>query len=338
MNEKKMSIYHEIHRLHRLGFNKSQIERKVGVNRDTVRKYLAKDFKEMSEWTYTLQNRAKKLDPYADIILEWLKEHSDLSAAQIEDWLLEEYPDLQVGSSTLRSYIKHLRDQYAIPKRKKIRQYEAIPEVEMGAQIQVDWGQTKQKTRSKEEIKLYFISFVLSHSRYKYLEWLDRPFTTQDTIRSHKNAFRHFGGMPEEMVYDQDNLIAVSENAGDLLLTQDFQAYQQALGFDVYLCRGSDPETKGKIERVVGYVKANFAKNRVYDGLDDWNEKSRSWLERTGNHKVHGTTKKRPDSVFLLEKAHLKPVSSIKHKDISFRNSITATVNKDNTIRFRGNR
>ena len=274
MNEKKMSIYHEIHRLHRLGFNKSQIERKVGVNRDTVRKYLAKDFKEMSEWTYTLQNRAKKLDPYADIILEWLKEHSDLSAAQIEDWLLEEYPDLQVGSSTLRSYIKHLRDQYAIPKRKKIRQYEAIPEVEMGAQIQVDWGQTKQKTRSKEEIKLYFISFVLSHSRYKYLEWLDRPFTTQDTIRSHENAFRHFGGMPEEMVYDQDNLIAVSENAGDLLLTQDFQAYQQALGFDVYLCRGSDPETKGKIERVVGYVKANFAKNRVYDGLDDWNEKS----------------------------------------------------------------
>ncbi|MGH2108685.1 hypothetical protein [Aerococcus urinaeequi] len=99
------------------------------------------------------------MDPYADIILEWLKEHSDLSAAQIEDWLLEEYPDLQVGSSTLRSYIKHLRDQYAIPKRKKIRQYEAIPEVEMGAQIQVDWGQTKQKTRSKEEIKLYFISF-----------------------------------------------------------------------------------------------------------------------------------------------------------------------------------
>lgn len=104
------------------------------------------------------------------------------------------------------------------------------------------------------------------------------------------------------------------------------------------MCRGSDPETKGKIERVVGYIKANFAKNRVYDGLDDWNEKSRSWLERTGNHKVHGTTKKRPDSVFLLEKAHLKPVSSIKHKDISFRNSITTTVNKDNTIRFRGNR
>jgi len=97
----------------------------------------------------------------------------------------------------------------------------------------------------------------------------NRPFTTKDMIRSHENAFRHFGGMPKEMVYDQDNLIAVSENAGDLLLTHDFDAYQQALGFGIYLCRGEDPESKGKIERVVGYVKSNFAKNRVYDGLDD---------------------------------------------------------------------
>ena len=73
MNEKKMTIYHEIHRLYRLGFNKSQIERKVGVNRDTVRKYLAKDFKEMSEWTNTLQNRKKKLDPYETVILNgWI--------------------------------------------------------------------------------------------------------------------------------------------------------------------------------------------------------------------------------------------------------------------------
>lgn len=333
-----MNIYHEVHRLNRLGFNKSQIERKVGVNRDTVRKYLEKNFKEMSEWTNGLQNRKKKLDPYKDVIVDWLKEHNDMAASQIEDWLLEEYPDIEVGSSTVRTYVNDLRDRYAIPKQKKIRQYEAVPEVEMGAQIQVDWGQTKQKTRKKEEIKLYFISFVLSHSRFKYIEWLDRPFTTKDTIRSHENAFRHFGGRPIEMVYDQDNLIAVDENAGDLILTQAFQAYHQALGFQIYLCRGSDPETKGKIESVVGYVKSNFAKNRVYDGLEDWNEKSRAWLERTGNHKVHGTTKKRPDSVFLLEKAHLKPVSSIKHKDISFRNSITATVNKDNTIRFKGNR
>ncbi|WHZ31940.1 IS21 family transposase [Desemzia incerta] len=332
MNESKMSIYHEIHRLHRLGFNKSQIERKTGVNRDTVRKYLNMDFDEMVHWTHSLQNRKKKLDDYETIIVEWLKEHSDLSASQVEDWLLEEYPGIEVGSSTVRSYVTNLRDRYALPKQRQARQYEAIPEVGMGEQIQVDRGETWQETVTNEKVKLYFICFVLGHSRYKYVEWLDRPFRTKDAIRCHEQAFRFFGDMTKEIMYDQDNIIAVNENAGDLLLTQAFQSYQQARGFEVYLCRAADPETKGKVERVVGYVKTNFAKNRCYNGLDEWNEKCRAWLDRTGNHKVHGTTKKRPDSVFLLEKAHLKPVSPLKNKEISFDASITAKIGKDNTF------
>lgn len=333
-----MSLYYEIHRLNRLGFNKSQIERKVGVHRDTVRKYLNMDFEEMIWWTHSLQNRKKKLDHYETTIVDWLKEHPDLSAAQVEDWLLEEYPKLDIGSSTVRSFVTDLRDRYALPKQKQIRQYEAIPEVDMGEQIQVDWGETWQETVTNEKVKLYFICFVLGHSRYKYVEWLDRPFKTTDAIRCHEQAFRFFGGMTKEIMYDQDNIIAVHENAGDLLLTHEFKSYQQTRGFEVYLCRAADPETKGKIERVVGYVKTNFAKNRQYNGLNDWNEKCRAWLDRTGNHKVHGTTKKRPDSVFLLEKAHLKPVSPLKSKEISFDASITAKIGKDNTIRFKGNR
>ena len=79
--------------------------------------------------------------------VEWLKKQSDLSWALVEVWLLEEYPDIKVNSSTVQFYIKNLRNQHAIPKRKKVRQYETVPEVEMGAQIQVNWGQTKQETR-----------------------------------------------------------------------------------------------------------------------------------------------------------------------------------------------
>ncbi|GAB2319961.1 IS21 family transposase [Alkalibacterium sp. s-m-22] len=338
MNKSKMTLYHEIHKLNRLGFNISQIKRKVGVDRDTIRKYLSMDYEEMSEWTSALQNRQKKLGSHEEVIVDWLKEHPDLSAAQIEDWLLEEYPNLIVGSSTIRLFVKELRDRYAIPKVKQTRQYEAIPEVDMGEQIQVDWGECWQKTVEKEKIKLYCICFVLGHSRYKYVEWLDRPFTTEDTIRCHEQAFRYFGGMTHEIMYDQDNLIAVNENAGDLILTSEFEAYQQARGFQVYLCRAADPETKGKIERVVGYVKGNFAKNRIYSDLDDWNQKCRNWLERTGNHKVHGTTKKRPDSVFLQEKAHLKPVSSFRNMDNPFDASIAVKIGKDNTIRYKGNR
>ncbi|SEL39626.1 IS21 family transposase [Alkalibacterium pelagium] len=333
-----MTVYNEIHKLKQLGFNVSQIKRKVGVDRETIRKYLSMDYEEMSEWTSSLQSRTKKLSNYEDVILDWLTRHPDLSAAQIEDWLLEDYPSLTVGSSTIRLFVKDTRERFAIPKVKQPRQYEAVPEVAMGEQIQVDWGECEQETVKNGKVKLRFISFVLGHSRYKYVEWLDRPFTTKDTIRCHEQAFRYFGGMTKEIVYDQDNLIAVSENAGDLLLTREFEAYKQARGFQLYLCRAADPESKGKIERVVGYVKGNFAKNRVYDDLDDWNQRCRKWLDRTGNHKVHGTTKKRPDSVFLLEKAHLKPVSPFKHMDNPFDASIAVKVGKDNTIRYKGNR
>src|SRR5690606_8186210 len=126
---------------------------------------------------------------------------------------------------------------------------------------QVDFGQTKQKNSNGKEVTLNFISFVLSHSRYKYVEWLDRSFTTQDVIQTHENAFQFFGGIPYELVYDQDSLIVVSENAGDLVLTSEFQSYREERKLNLFVCRKADPESKGRIENVVGYVKKNFAKN-----------------------------------------------------------------------------
>lgn len=145
--------------------------------------------------------------------------------------------------------------------------------------------------------------------------------------------------MTEEIVYDQDNLIAVSENAGDLILTKKFQRYVKERKFKVYLCRKADPESKGKIENVVKYVKNNFAKNRVYSTLEDWNEKALKWLERTGNYKVHNTTKKRPFEVFLLEKQHIRKVSSpLSIIESNPTEIITRNVNKDNTVRYASNR
>jgi len=80
-----------------------------------------------------------------------------------------------------------------------------------------------------------------------------------------------YDGMPVEIVYDQDHLILVSENHGNLVFTYEFAAYRQQRDFKVRMCRKSDPESKGRIENVVGYVKKNFAKHRVYYNLDKLN-------------------------------------------------------------------
>lgn len=125
------------------------------------------------------------------------------------------------------NYEKNIR----LKKTKKVREYEAVVEQPMGKQMQVDWGETRQKTKDKKDVKLYCICFVLSNSRYKYVEWQDRPFTTRDTIRSHESAFQYFGGIPEEIAYDQDHLITVSENSGDIILTGEFQSYKKLTRF-----------------------------------------------------------------------------------------------------------
>lgn len=303
--EEKLVLHIEIHQLRDRGLRIVQIAKRLRISRNTVYKYLDMSFEDaVNEFSQT--GRKKKLDEYKDWIVGWLLEFPSLTGAQVLDWLQEKYPEIDVGESTVRRYVNEIREIYQIDKVDEPREYEAVIELPPGKQLQVDWGQTIQKTSGGKEVKLYFVAFVLAHSRHKFTVWLDRPFTTRDTIACHEKAFQFYGGITDEIVYDQDNLIAVSENAGDLILTKEFQQYIKDRKFKIYLCRKADPESKGKIESVVKYVKYNFAKNRIYTTLEDWNERSLKWLERTGNYKVHNTTKKRPFEVFLLEKQHLK--------------------------------
>ena len=67
--------------------------------------------------------------------------------------------------------------------------------------------------------------------------------------------------------------------------------------------------------------------------LDIWNEDFLAWLDRTGNAKVHGTTKKIPAEVFGQEKLFLKPVPCTKKTFVPI---VSRTVHKDNTIFYNG--
>lgn len=334
----KLEVIVDVHQLKRQGFKVAAIARKCNLSRTTVYEYLEMDFEEACKWVDQLKSRQRKLDPYQDQILNWLREHPDLSASQIGDWLEERCSFTNIGESTVRTYIKELREKYHIPKTIKFRSYEAVEELPKGKQMQVDFGEMKVKTFEEKVIKIYVIAFVLSASRFKYAEWQERPFTTRDVLRCHENAFEYYGGRTEEIVYDQDKLMTVSENGGDIIYTEEFQAYKQQKGFRIYLCKAADPESKGKIENVVKFIKGNFAKNRVFYQIESWNERCLEWLERKGNFQVHNTIKKRPVEVFALEKPHLRKVSTLLSFESNHGTSISRTVHKDNIIKFQSNR
>ncbi|MDD4599641.1 MAG: DDE-type integrase/transposase/recombinase [Negativicutes bacterium] len=135
--------------------------------------------------------------------------------------------------------------------------------------MKVDFGEITVPTSGGRKRKVYCMAPVLAHSRFKYAEWSDQPFTTARLTAMLRRCFEYICGMPQELVFDQDKLVAVSENHGDILYTEEFERLKQTLRFKVYLCRKGDPGSKGKVESTVKYVKYNFAKHRLFTTLQD---------------------------------------------------------------------
>ena len=329
--------YAEIQMLKNKGFKKARVAKMLSINRETVKKYWDKPPDVYEE--ERVEHRARKPDVYKELIIEWLKEYPDMTASQLYDWCKERSPleTLDFQKRSFQNYVNSIRKEYGIKKTEKARQYEASDEREPGAQGQVDMGEIYVPTQNGRNKKIYCFAMVLSHSRYKYVLWQEKPFTTDTFIRAHIKAFEFFGGRPHEIVYDQDTVLAVSENHGDIIYTAGFLNYLNEVKFSVYLCRGSDPESKGPIENVVKFAKHGFAEHRTFTDIESFNEDCIAWLRRTANHDIHGTTRQRPDEVFALEKEYLVPVSEYNFiatdKDI-----IDYPVRKDNIVLYQGNR
>lgn len=323
----------------RNGLNKSQVARRTGLDYKTILKYWDMPPDIFSAEQEGSKKRKKKADPYKDFVLECLKKYPDMSAAQVYDWIKEHncLETLEFKERAFRNYVKAVRKEYDIKKPETTRQYEACDEQPLGKQGQVDMGEILLETDKGRHKKVYCFAMVLAHSRYKYVLWQERPFTTDSFVNAHIRAFQFLGGRPQEMVYDQDKILAVSENHGDILYTEGFQSYLNEVKFDIFLCHGADPESKGLIENVVKYAKHGFAEHRIFKDIDSFNEDCISWLKRTGNASVHGTTKKIPAEVFTLEKEYLMPVSEYSFA-VATNDSIDYQVRKDNIVLYKGNR
>jgi len=336
---KSWMIYEKIQEMKRNKLNKSQVSRHLGIDYKTVMKYWDIPPDGFAKKQIQAKERTKKSDKYKDIVLECLQKYPDMTAAQIYDRVKEltGQTELDVKERAFRNYIVWIRNEYDIKKPDTTRQYEAVADPPMGSQGQVDMGEISLETESGRHKKVYAFGMVLSHSRYKFIYWIDHPWTTADFVDAHIKAFTYFGGMPRQIVYDQDKVLAVSENHGDIIYTAGFQNYLDSMGFDIYLCRGSDPESKGRIENVIKYAKHGFAEHRIFGDIDSLNDDCIAWLERTGNAKVHETTKKIPAEVFALEKEYLIPVS-----EYSFEKPVNASINylvrKDNVVLYKSNR
>ena len=328
-------MYHEIQRLKRDGFSVAWISREVVLNRRTVKKYLTMSEEEFLEYKHRQLNRKKLLEPYEDYVQSRLEDCPQASSAQVHDWLKEHFDDFaRVNEKTVFNFVLYVRDKYGIPKPFNYRDYAQVEELPYGRQAQVDFGEYNMTTEYGKRKKVYFFSMVLSRSRQKYVVFRDSPFTTVSAIDAHEKCFQFFQGIPRQLVYDQDKLMLVDENKGNLVLTDEFRKYVRHRGFKLHFCRKSDPESKGKIENVIKYIKYNFLRGRKYIDIDILNGQALDWLHRTANAKKHAATKKIPEHEWITERDYLSPTGDI---FVANQTSRSYTVRKDNTIAYKGN-
>ncbi len=330
-----IAMYSEIQKLRKMGYKKQRAARQLKIDTKTVHKYWDMTEDEYVAYFMETKERSKIMDPYYDFVLDRLKNYPEITSAIIYDNLRENFHNFAPSYRSVRLYVFYMREKEGIPAPVKIRQYGENPELPFGYQAQVDMGQKTMKDSNGKSVKVYIFAMVLSSSRYKYVCFQLDPFTAKTFVEAHSMAFRFFGGRPSEIVYDQDRVMVVSENGGDIIYTETFENYKNYAGFSVYLCRGSDPESKGKIEAVVKYVKNNFLSCRVFHGIARLSSDGLAWLDRTGNGLVHETTKMVPAVVFAQEQKHLKAVPELSEPSTVPK---TAIVRKNNIVLYRQNR
>lgn len=332
-------MWYKINELKQKGLNKSQIAVELGIHRKTVCRYQSMGADEFQRWINQGKLLPLKLKGYFAFVRQQLEAHPYLSSAQIEDRLKEHFKDLPlVHSKTVYNFVQHVREQAGIPKptSERHRDFEMLPAVGYGQEAQVDFGECYMKNSQGKRVKVWLFAMVLSRSRQKYVYFQDYPFTTATAIYAHQKAFEYYQGVPRKVIYDQDRVFMVDENLGDLLLTSGFEHYVRNESFDVVFCRKADPQSKGKVENVVKYIKDNFVKGRVFIGMESLNESVLGWLSRTGNGKIHTTTRLVPHQEWLKERNYLLPMRN-KTCRVNLPDFMSYKVRKDNTIAYKGN-
>ena len=173
---------------------------------------------------------------------------------------------------------------------------------EPGDELQVDFGRLglvpdPAVGRSRVCHALIFTPVV---SRYSFV-WLTFRQTIDDVIAGCEAAWRFYAGVFATVIPDNMKTIVEQSDALDPRLNQAFVEYAQSRGFVVDPARVRSPQDKPRVERTVPFVRRSFFAGETFVDLADAQRRAETWCRERAGMRVHGTTQARPAEVFRLE-------------------------------------
>jgi transposase len=265
------------------------------------------------------------LDPFKSYLEGRIAQYPLSSIRLLEEIRAQGYTG---GYDLVKRFVRPLRRQKEIA---AVVRFETEP----GQQGQVDFGHFGYLEEDGVHRHLYGFSMVLGYSRCRFVEFVTR-ITTPVLVQCHLDAFAYFGGYPDDLLYDNMTQV-VFERA---LLTADhkwnrqFGEFAAYYGFRPRLCWPYRPQTKGKIERTIRFVKENFFLGRPFTDLGDLNRHAQRWCNTVNAERTHATTGVVP--LDRLEEEHLHALDARPRFPVTV--SETRKVSRECFVSFGGNR
>ena len=324
--------------LHKAGHSNREISTLVGVNRETVGKYLARIKAQNQPNAPTgkaLDDPGERSagndagDGHAGVGLQsqprastgsasspphgppsgceafraeiLAKIEQGLEAVRIHQDLVGDHGDGAPSYYSVRRFIARLRRKTPLPYRRM--------ETEAGEEAQVDFGTGAAVRASDGKCRRPWVfRIVLSYSRKAYNEAVWRQ-TSEAFIACLENAFHHFGGVPKRLVIDNLKAAVARGDWYDPEIHPKLQSFARHYGTVFLPTKPYTPRHKGKIESGVKYAKRNALRGRVFSSLAEENEFLLNWETQVADQRIHGTTKRQVEKLFeQAERRELLPL------------------------------
>jgi transposase len=303
--------------LQRKGLSQRQIAKKLGISRNTVKKFI--ENQGYPEERKTIQ-RKSLLDPFDGNIEFWLNEDLEYTATWIYDRLAN------MGFTGSYEIVK--RKVHEIKAERQRVAYMRF-ETEPGFQAQVDFGAFQVENADGSIRTLYLFTMILGYSRKIYGELIDRC-DLPTFLDCHINAFEYFGGVADEILYDRMKNVYIGKVAGKKKFNSTLLGFALHYGFKPEVAPAFAAWVKGKVERPYKFIREGFWRGYGFICRATANRDLIRWLEKK-DERVHGTTHEVVSLRFKREQPHLNllPPNAF---DTSYR--IYRKANKDCIVRF----
>jgi transposase len=174
---------------------------------------------------------------------------------------------------------------------------------EPGDALVIDWGEIGP---------LFVFCAVLAWSRWRFVCFADN-LGAESTFAALAACFDELGGVPKTVLSDRMGCLKGGTVAGVVVPTPAYVRFANHYGFVPDFCEGHDPQSKGIVENLVGYVKSDLMipAELTVDDLAGANTAARVWRDEV-NAAVHSEIAAVPAERLIIERGLLGAVPSLR--------------------------